>query len=127
MELFAIYSWVVQGLIYLALLIHFITRKNNDARIQLAIAFIGFTLLSIAFEGEFFIAQTFFIVWMLVVNMPLMISRMTAFILLVAALIISVTSPAFYFLSLTLYVIVIGGFIFSAFGKVGKAVASLPP
>jgi hypothetical protein len=95
------------------------------SRLYLIIAFVGFTILGISFEGEFFVSQTFFIVWMLIVNMPMIISRGMALILLIIALIISITSPAFYFLSLALYAIMIGGFIFSAFGKVGGVVKSL--
>ncbi len=113
---FAIYKLVVNVLINLAIVIHFFTAKDNSERFTFVVAITGFFALD-ALVGDLFLAQFFVAAWLVLMDRPLMISKHLVLGLLAVAAVVQTYSPEFIFVSAVLYIVILWGFLYSAFEK----------
>lgn len=118
-NLIGIYKEIVNVLVWIAILVFLIRSKGFSEKIHFLIVIAGFFLLS-TFLG-FYYATFFVMAWLVLNNRQLMISKPTALILLVIAFFVPLSSILFYLISLTIYIILIFGFIYYAlFPKNGQ-------
>ena len=104
---------IMNILIYFAILVHFIAAKGDIARVKLIIIVIGFFAI-LYFSQNFFYAQAAIAIWVLFSGFKMVVHREIMIGLLVLLLILTHFSPVFYIISFFIYLIIIGGFIYSA-------------
>ena len=126
MEFLSWYDLILNILIFFAIVVHMLVCKNNTQRLHMIIIVIGFFAILYFFEANFFIAQTVIVMWVIFNNLETMVSRTFLILLLVGLLFISYSSPLFYFITIIFYVIVLAGFILSAFREIGKMISANP-
>jgi len=108
------YSIVIHALIYLAIFIFIIKAKSTTERLHLIIVVIGFFV--IVALVDFFRAQFFILAWLAVNNIPMLIDRTVAIILIVVLAFFMIFIPVFYYpVSLAVYTLIIFGFLHAAF------------
>ena len=117
-SLIGIAGELMNWLIYGAILIHLIKAKGDLARVKLIIVVIGFFAI-LHFSENFFYAQAFIAIWVLLSGFKLLVDNRIMIVLLVLLLILTYFSPVFYFISFFIYLIIVGGFIYSAFKEIG--------
>ncbi|MEK6941598.1 MAG: hypothetical protein AABW85_01970 [archaeon] len=120
-----IYSDIINVLVALAIIAHFLTAQDNDERIKFSVTIIGFFALLFLFENEFFFVQTLVICWLILTGTDLLISRTTAIALLIIILIISTASAWFFIITFCFYVIILAGFLYKAFDKIANRVKQI--
>ena len=108
------YRIVIHALIYLAIFIFIIKAKSTTERLHLIIVVIGFFV--IVALVDFFRAQFFILAWLAVNNIPMLIDRTVAIILIVVLAFFMIFIPVFYYpVSLAVYTLIIFGFLHAAF------------
>jgi|SRR3989344_3428220 len=119
------YSQIINLLIYLAIALHFIFAGNNDNRFKFLIVLSGFFALSLFFGDNFLILQPFVIGWLILTGTKMLFPKEIMIGLLALLVILSATSPIFFTLMFLFYIVVLLGFIFTAFSKAGKAISGV--
>ncbi len=108
------YSLVIHALIYLAIFIFIIKAKSAIERLHLIVVVIGFFV--IVALVDFYRAQFFILAWLAVNNIPMLIDRTVAIILIVILAFFMIFMPMFYYpVSLAIYTLIIFGFLHAAF------------
>src|SRR3989338_10711463 len=108
------YSLVIHALIYLAIFIFIIKAKSTTERLHLIVVVIGF--FAIVALVDFFRAWFFILAWLAVNNIPMLIDRTVAIILIVVLAFFMIFMPMFYYtVSLAIYTLIIFGFLHAAF------------
>lgn len=121
----SIYETIIDLLIYVVILLLFLTAENNEKRFHLVIAVAGFFTIKSFFPNDFFLGQAFFVGWVTLMDIKLIVSKKTMLILLAVMFFLPLTSPFFYVISFVFYVVVVIGWIIQGFSKVtGKINAS---
>ncbi|MFH1586627.1 MAG: hypothetical protein ABID38_02100 [Candidatus Diapherotrites archaeon] len=105
---------IMNILIYFAILVHFIAAKGDIARVKFIIVVIGFFTILHFFPENFFYAQAAVALWILFSGFKLLVHSEIMIGLLVLLLILTHFSPVFYIISFFIYLIIVGGFIYSA-------------
>jgi len=115
-DIFSIYKLVVTVLVYFAILVYFITGKNNMDRLHFLLVIIGFFALD-SYINDIFVSELFIAAWLIAMNIELMLPRYLAIIFLVVAAVVRAYSPTFIIISGLLYITILWGFVFGAFKK----------
>lgn len=118
-----LYEQIVTILIYFAVIIHFVAADNNSGRLHFLVVLVGFLALSEMFKENFFLLQAILVGWLILVGTKMIVSKEILLIMLVILIVVSVASPWFFFITFLFYVIILGGFVFSAFTKLKKKFA----
>jgi len=116
---FALYKLVVNILVNLAIVVYFFTAKDNSERFTFVVAITGFYALD-AIAGDIFLAQFFIAAWLVLMNRPMLISKHLVLGLLALAAVVQTYSPEFIFVSAVLYIVILWGFLYGAFGKLAS-------
>ena len=124
-DLFQAYGFVLNIFIALAIIIHLLTKHSTRDRIHFLIIVIGFFSILHFFEGNMFYAQSFIVVWLVVSGIKMMLPQEVLLILLLIVLVFPLFSPAFLILTFLFYILVIWGFIYSAFKEAGVSLSQL--
>lgn len=108
------YSIAIHALIYLAIFIFIIKAKSATERLHLIFVVVGF--FAIVALVDFYRAQFFILAWLAVNNIPMLIDRTVAIILIVVLAFFMIFMPIFYYpVSLAIYTLIIFGFLHAAF------------
>lgn len=108
------YSFVIHILLYIAIFIFLIRLKGAIAKLHLIIVVIGF--FGIVHFVDFYRAQFFILAWLAVNNIPMLIDRTVAIVLIVILALFLVFMPMFYYpVSLAVYTLIIFGFLHAAY------------
>jgi len=121
--MFDVYNGIVNLLIFGAIIVHFLTRKNIEERIQLVIVVIGFFVLGAIFSNDWYVAQAFIAAWVIFMGVETIASKTVLLALLALMLFIQTSSPLFYLIAMVFYAIILGGFILSAFRELRQVEA----
>ena len=124
-DLFQAYGLVLNLFIAIAVILHCLTKRTTLDRIHFIIIVAGFFGILYFFENNMFYAQSFIVIWLVVSGVKMMVSREVLLILLIMVLVFPLFSPAFLALTFFFYVMVLWGFIYSAFKEAGEAVSHL--
>lgn len=117
------YNLIVNILIVGAIIVHFLTRRNNEERVYLLVAVVGFFALLYIFSNDWYVAQAFIAAWVIFIGVETIASKTVLLAMLVLMLFVQTTSPLFYLISMAFYAIIIGGFILSAFRELKQVEA----
>jgi len=117
-DFMGIYEFFLMALVYISIGLHFLAAEGWFNKLKLVIAVIGFFYL--VGTLDLFYSFVFILAWLVLMDIPLMVDKTTALILLVVAAIIGPQNPFFFFLSMGLYVIINFWFIYSAFETLEK-------
>lgn len=120
-----IYETTVNALVFLAIAAHFLSAKDNEERLKLILVVGGFFALLFLFENDFFFVQTLVIAWLVVTGAGMIISKKVAIALLAVSMFAPLTTPWFFLISFAIYVIILGGFIFSALKKIAEKIKTI--
>lgn len=107
------YEDIVNILIYLAVIAHFLTAENNEKRVYFLVIVAGFFSIS-AIVGEhagFFASQAVIVAWLILTEAEMIVSRQTMLLILAVVTILPATNPAFFIATFLFYAIVLGGFL----------------
>ncbi len=113
-DLMGIAGEIMNILIYFAILVHFIAAKGDLARVKFIVIVIGFFAILYLFPENFFYAQAAIALWILFSGFKMVVHNEVIIGLLVLLLILTHFSPVFYIISFFIYLIIVGGFIYSA-------------
>jgi len=108
-----IYQLIIQILIYAAIVILLITQKGNE-RLKTIIMIAGFFAL-IFFVQNFYIANTFIMLWLLLMDVEFFVDKRILFGLIIIMVILGFGNPFFYFIAGILYIIILVNFFFYSF------------
>ncbi len=121
-ELFSIgleaYQLIVQGLIYICIVITFFQSKGNK-RIYFLFVLAGYILITIYIQN-FFLSSTLMTSWFIFSGIDFFVSKEILFVLLLSMVFLGPSSPFFYIIALTLYTITLANFILSSFKMLNK-------
>lgn len=116
--LFEAWNLAIMALIAVAIVIHFVARRTAMERLHLIVIVAGFFATLYIFQDNWFVAQTFIVIWVILSGARLIISRNVLIAMLAIVLLLSFSSPVFYFAAVIFYTIVVGGFILSSLKEI---------
>ncbi len=118
------YENIIDILVYVAVIFIVITAKDDENRLKYIIAVAGFFAIAYLLPVHFVPMRAFIAAWLILVGIPLIISKEMALLLLLIATLLPASNPLFFVINFLFYVIILGDFLHYAFDSMRKKLFS---